>query len=75
MARNSEKPYIWEIHTVGTELWQENWKRWKMRHKHCMTLNIARNIEKLEKWEIDTLEPGIYRENWKKKVDNEKHTL
>ena len=36
-----------------------------MRHKHCMTWNMARNTEKREKSEIYTLGPGIWRENCK----------
>ena len=31
-----------------------------MRHKHCMTWNIARNTEKREKREIYTVGPELW---------------
>jgi hypothetical protein len=46
MARNTEKLEIFEMHTVGPGIWQE---MWKMRHKHCLTWNMARNTEKVGK--------------------------
>jgi hypothetical protein len=33
-----------------------------MRHKHCMTWNMARSTEKLEKLEMPNVGPGIRRE-------------
>jgi hypothetical protein len=58
----SEKLEVWVIHTVGPGFWWENWKTWKMRHKHCMIWNIVSNNEKREKWEMPTVEPGIWRQ-------------
>ena len=45
-----------------------------MRHKHCMTWNMARNTEKREKREMPTLGPGIMAIKLTKKK-NEKLTL
>ena len=42
-----------------------------MRHKHCLTWNMARNTEKGEKCEVFIVGPGIWRKNWKMKY-NEK---
>ena len=39
-----------------------------MRHKQCMTWNMARNTEKCEKGEIHSVESGIFRKyskTWK----------
>ena len=36
------------MHTVGPGLWQENWKTWKMRHKHYLTWNMARKMKNVE---------------------------
>jgi hypothetical protein len=33
----------WEMHIVGPGIWREHRITWKMRHKHCMTWNMARN--------------------------------
>ena len=44
-----------------------------MRHKHCLTWNMARNTEKGEKCEVFIVGPGIWRKNWKMKY-NEKLT-
>jgi hypothetical protein len=49
-----------EMHTVGTGVWQENWKSWKMRNTHCRTWNMVRNTEKREKWEMHTVGPGVW---------------
>ena len=64
MARNTENGGKWEIHSVGTGIWWENWKTWKMRHKHCLTWNMARNNEKVREWEMHSLGPGIWREKY-----------
>ena len=32
--------FKYEKYIVGTVLWQETWKTWKMRYKHCMTWNM-----------------------------------
>jgi hypothetical protein len=37
------------MQTVGPGIWQDNWKIFKMRHKHSMTWNMERNTEKLGK--------------------------
>jgi hypothetical protein len=37
------------MHTEEPGIWQENCPKRKMRHKHCMTWNMARNPEKREK--------------------------
>jgi hypothetical protein len=37
------------MHTVGPGIWRETGKTTQIRHKHCMTWNMARNTEKLEK--------------------------
>jgi hypothetical protein len=37
------------MNTVVPGEWQGNLKLWKMRHKHCMTWNMARNTENVEK--------------------------
>jgi len=50
MSRNTEKHEKWEIHTVGSRLWRENGKTWKMRNKHCRWWNIVRNTPKRWKW-------------------------
>ena len=34
------------MHTVGTRLWRQKGKTWKIRHKHCMTWNISRKLTK-----------------------------
>ena len=49
-----------KIHTLGPELWLENWKKWKIRHKHCLTWNMARNSEnmKREKYTLYDLDHG-----------------
>jgi hypothetical protein len=49
MARNKEKSQKCETNIVGPGIWRENWKTWKMRHKHNLNLNMARNTQKLEK--------------------------
>ena len=51
--KNNEKREKWEKHTVGPILWRENGNMWKMRHKHCLTWNMARNTEKGYKLWID----------------------
>ena len=35
-----------ETHMVGTGIWRETLKTWKMKHKHCITWNMARNTPK-----------------------------
>ena len=42
--KTTEKPGKLEVHTVGTGICQEYWKTSKMRHKHCMTWNMARKL-------------------------------
>jgi len=65
MARSTAKRGKWETHTVGPGLKRENWKTWKMRHKHYMASNMVRNTEKGAKWEIYTEGSGIGWEKWK----------
>ena len=46
--RNIEKHKKREILTLGSGMWQKTNKEkkpWKMRHKHCITWNMARNTE------------------------------
>ena len=31
---------------IGLGIWQENGKTWKMRHKNCMTWNVASITDK-----------------------------
>jgi len=45
MERNTELLEKWKIHIVWPELWRENWKTWKTRHKHCTTWNMARKLK------------------------------
>ena len=44
-------------------LWQENWKMWKMKHKHNLTCNMARNTHKLRKWVMQTIGTVVWHEN------------
>ena len=41
-------------------LWRENLKKWKMRHKHCLTWNMARNTQKCgnDKYTMQDLDDG-----------------
>jgi len=66
MAINTEKREKSEIVCEGHGLWRKNWKTWKMRHKHCMTWNMARNTEKCEKWEMHSVGSGIFQEYFKR---------
>ena len=47
---------------VGTGLWQENSKTWKMRHTQYRACNMARNSEKCEKGEMYTVRPGLWQD-------------
>ena len=47
----TEKREKWEMHTVGTGIWRENWKLRKMRITHFRMWNMARKTEKAGKWE------------------------
>jgi hypothetical protein len=40
----NEKRKKWEMHTVGPEIWLENWKSQKMSNTHFRTWNMARKI-------------------------------
>jgi hypothetical protein len=51
------------MYTVGPGIWRGDRKMCKMRHKHCMTWNMARNTEKREKREMPTLGPGLWQYN------------
>ena len=64
MVRNSEKREKWEIHTVGPELCQGNFKKWKRRHKHGLTWTIPKNTQKRKKLEKH-YGSGLWRKNWK----------
>ena len=48
-VEKTDKRGKWKTHMVGTGLWQENSKTWKMRHTQCRACNMARNSEKCEK--------------------------
>ena len=41
-------------HTVGPGIWRDKCKKWKMKHKHSSTWNVARKL-KNEKDETQTL--------------------
>ena len=49
-----------------TSIRWENWKIWKMRHKHGRTCNMARNTENREKWEMYTVGPGYGKKSEKR---------
>jgi hypothetical protein len=72
IARNTEKVGKWEMHTLGSVIWWENFKSWKMRNTHCRTWNMSRYTEKCEN-EKYTMYDLDYSE--KKKVKNERQTL
>ena len=62
MARNTEKCEKWEMHSVGSGIFQE----WQMHTE--TTWNMAKkkkNTEKPGKWKMHTVEPGIWRETLK----------
>ena len=73
MARKTEKGWKWEMHTLGTGMWHENWKSWKMRNTHSKKWNMLRNT-KNGKWEMHTVGSEIWREKLKN-VKDEKNTL
>ena len=50
------------MHTLGSGVWRENGKTWKMRHKYSMTSHMARNIQKHGKSEMHTVGPGVWQE-------------
>jgi len=43
VVRNSEIRENVKMKTVGSRIWREKKKRWKMRHRHCITWNVARS--------------------------------
>ena len=53
--------------TVGPGLWRGNGKRFKMRHTHCRTLNMARKLttEKRGNGENHIVGHEIWRETVK----------
>ena len=58
MAKNTEKHWKWELHTLRPGSWGETWKICKMKHKHCMTWNIQeilKNVEneKCSLWDLE----------------------
>ena len=76
MAWNTEKSKKWEMSTVGPGWWRGNRKRFKMRHTHCRTLNMARKLttEKRGNGENHIVGHEIWQDTLKN-VWNEKHTL
>ena len=42
----AEKLEYWEMHTVGTGIWRENWKSEKIRNTHFKMWNMERKTEK-----------------------------
>jgi hypothetical protein len=42
----AEKREKWEMHTVGSGIWRENWKSGKMRNTQFGTWNMASKTEK-----------------------------
>ena len=65
MQKKTIKNLKYEIQFVGPGLWRENWKKWKMRQKHCMTWNMARSTEKRVKWYTHSVGIGIWQETVK----------
>ena len=62
------------MHTLGTGIWQENVKLWKMRNTHFRTCNMARKTEKGGKFR------NVQCETWNmarklKIMEIEKHSL
>jgi hypothetical protein len=57
IARKTEKGRKWEMHTLGSVRWWENWNSWKMRNTQSRTWNMVRNTEKCEKWEVHNVGP------------------
>ena len=57
MVGNTEKGGKWEMHTVGPEIWQENWKFWKMCNTQNRNWNVGRNTQRHGKWEIQNVWP------------------
>ena len=49
MVRNTEKREKKRMVTSRTRKWEENFKTWTMRHKHCLTWHMVRNTQKLNK--------------------------
>ena len=43
----TEKHEKWAMHTVGPEIWRENWKSRIIRNTHFRTWNLARKTEKV----------------------------
>ena len=74
MVRNTENGRKWEMHTVGTGIWQENWKTCKMRHKHCINWNMSRNTDNGRKWEMHNVDVE-YGKKTEKYGKWETHTL
>ena len=61
-GEKTDKRGKWKTHMVGTGLWQENSKTWKMRHTQCRACYMARNSEKCEKGEMYTVRPGLWQD-------------
>ena len=59
------------MHTVGSGIWWENWKRWIMRHT-LYDLENANKLDKRGKWESHMVRCEIWRETLKN-MQNEKH--
>jgi hypothetical protein len=72
--RNSQKRWKWQMHIIGSGVWQEKWKSWKMRNTHCRRGNMARNTENRVKWEIHTVGPGLWRENYQMRKMRNSHS-
>ena len=51
----------WEMHTVGTGIWLENWISRKMRNTHFRKWNMARKTEKGGNLELYTVGCGIWQ--------------
>ena len=48
------------MHTVGHVICQETSKKWKMRYKNSLTLNMAGNTQKRGKLEMHNVGSGIW---------------
>ncbi len=73
ICQKTENHGKWEIHTFRTEIWRENWKRWKFRNVHCRTWNMARKLKIMEN-EKHPLDDLKMTKSLKKREKWEMHT-
>ena len=58
----TEKPKKWEMYTVGTGIWRENWKSQKMRNTHLWREIRRGKMKKLDNLEMSTVAHEIWQE-------------